>query len=135
MQAVARIQVAYPSCDHGRMCWGVHEVYQEGFTRNPLPQKVEPEVWCPPTCARHRVAYRTIYTDLDIRQPVDMDWREAIRTSPGSSSSRSSDLTRPALMRELVHIQGGQCGNQIGAKFWEARRRISNFHGMQRRRS
>ena len=22
-------------------------------------------------------------------------------------------------MRELVHIQGGQCGNQIGAKFWE----------------
>ena len=24
-------------------------------------------------------------------------------------------------MRELVHIQGGQCGNQIGAKFWEAR--------------
>ena len=24
-------------------------------------------------------------------------------------------------MRELVHIQGGQCGNQIGAKFWEVR--------------
>ena len=23
-------------------------------------------------------------------------------------------------MREIVHIQGGQCGNQIGAKFWEA---------------
>ena len=23
-------------------------------------------------------------------------------------------------MRELVHVQGGQCGNQIGAKFWEA---------------
>ena len=22
-------------------------------------------------------------------------------------------------MREIVHIQGGQCGNQIGAKFWE----------------
>ena len=22
-------------------------------------------------------------------------------------------------MRELVHVQGGQCGNQIGAKFWE----------------
>ena len=20
---------------------------------------------------------------------------------------------------EIVHIQGGQCGNQIGAKFWE----------------
>ena len=22
---------------------------------------------------------------------------------------------------EIVHIQGGQCGNQIGAKFWEVR--------------
>jgi hypothetical protein len=22
-------------------------------------------------------------------------------------------------MREIVHIQGGQCGNQIGSKFWE----------------
>lgn len=26
-------------------------------------------------------------------------------------------------MREIVHIQGGQCGNQIGAKFWEVSRR------------
>ncbi|CAE7354450.1 unnamed protein product, partial [Symbiodinium microadriaticum] len=25
-------------------------------------------------------------------------------------------------MRELVHVQGGQCGNQIGAKFWEVHR-------------
>jgi hypothetical protein len=24
-------------------------------------------------------------------------------------------------MREIVHIQAGQCGNQIGAKFWEVR--------------
>ena len=30
-------------------------------------------------------------------------------------------------MRELVHIQGGQCGNQIGAKFWEV---ISDEHGI-----
>ncbi|MFS7976042.1 putative purine-nucleoside phosphorylase [Helianthus anomalus] len=22
-------------------------------------------------------------------------------------------------MREVLHIQGGQCGNQVGAKFWE----------------
>merc|ERR1712134_47687 len=33
----------------------------------------------------------------------------------------------PAKMRELVHIQGGQCGNQIGAKFWEV---ISDEHGI-----
>merc|ERR1711957_578283 len=29
--------------------------------------------------------------------------------------------------REIVHIQGGQCGNQIGAKFWEV---ISDEHGI-----
>ena len=22
-------------------------------------------------------------------------------------------------MREIVHLQAGQCGNQIGQKFWE----------------
>ncbi|PKA52485.1 Tubulin beta-1 chain [Apostasia shenzhenica] len=26
---------------------------------------------------------------------------------------------RQEKMREILHIQGGQCGNQIGAKFWE----------------
>uniref|UniRef100_A0A3Q2QJA5 Tubulin, beta 5 n=1 Tax=Fundulus heteroclitus TaxID=8078 RepID=A0A3Q2QJA5_FUNHE len=30
-------------------------------------------------------------------------------------------------MREIVHIQAGQCGNQIGAKFWEV---ISDEHGI-----
>jgi len=30
-------------------------------------------------------------------------------------------------MREIVHIQGGQCGNQIGNKFWEV---ISDEHGI-----
>ncbi|XP_036983295.2 tubulin beta chain-like [Artibeus jamaicensis] len=30
-------------------------------------------------------------------------------------------------MREIVHIQVGQCGNQIGAKFWEV---ISDEHGI-----
>ncbi|EEC08136.1 alpha tubulin, putative [Ixodes scapularis] len=30
-------------------------------------------------------------------------------------------------MREIVHIQVGQCGNQIGAKFWEM---ISDEHGI-----
>ncbi|XP_020591456.1 tubulin beta chain-like [Phalaenopsis equestris] len=28
-------------------------------------------------------------------------------------------------MREILHIQGGQCDNQIGAKFWEV---ICNKH-------
>jgi len=28
-------------------------------------------------------------------------------------------------MREIVHVQAGQCGNQIGAKFWEVRSYLS----------
>jgi tubulin beta len=31
-------------------------------------------------------------------------------------------------MREIVHIQAGQCGNQIGLKFWEL---IAEEHGKQ----
>lgn len=30
-------------------------------------------------------------------------------------------------MREIVHIQVGQCGNQIGSKFWEV---IAGEHGL-----
>jgi len=30
-------------------------------------------------------------------------------------------------MREIVHIQGGQCGNQIGTKFWEV---VCDEHGI-----
>ena len=32
-------------------------------------------------------------------------------------------------MREIVHLQAGQCGNQIGAKFWEV---ISEEHGIDK---
>ncbi|XP_023560973.1 tubulin beta-3 chain [Octodon degus] len=40
----------------------------------------------------------------------------------------SSAASAPAAsMREIVHIQAGQCGNQIGAKFWEV---ISDEHGI-----
>ena len=30
-------------------------------------------------------------------------------------------------MREIVHLQVGQCGNQVGTKFWEM---ISDEHGI-----
>jgi len=30
-------------------------------------------------------------------------------------------------MREIVHLQTGQCGNQIGAAFWQT---ISGEHGL-----
>ena len=35
--------------------------------------------------------------------------------------------TKAEKMREIVHVQAGQCGNQIGAKFWEI---ISDEHGV-----
>uniref|UniRef100_A0A915A9L1 Tubulin beta chain n=1 Tax=Parascaris univalens TaxID=6257 RepID=A0A915A9L1_PARUN len=35
---------------------------------------------------------------------------------------------RSLKMREIVQVQAGQCGNQIGAKFWEV---ISDEHGIQ----
>ena len=57
---------------------------------------------------------------------------------PLSGRSKHSLLAEPprhtptwasfATMREIVHLQAGQCGNQIGAKFWEV---ISDEHGIQ----
>jgi len=35
--------------------------------------------------------------------------------------------TNTTKMREIVHVQAGQCGNQIGAKFWEV---MSDEHGI-----
>eukprot|EP00964_Phaeocystis_antarctica_P122672 scaffold86333_cov40-Phaeocystis_antarctica.AAC.2 len=36
-------------------------------------------------------------------------------------------ISAPALCSATVAIQGGQCGNQIGAKFWEV---VSDEHGI-----
>jgi len=36
-------------------------------------------------------------------------------------------VSSPLNRRELVHLQGGQCGNQIGAKFWEV---VADEHGI-----
>ncbi len=36
-------------------------------------------------------------------------------------------LSLSVKMREILHIQGGQCGNQIGAKFWEV---VCEEHGI-----
>merc|ERR1712107_278827 len=40
---------------------------------------------------------------------------------------RCRHRTQTFRMREIVHVQAGQCGNQIGAKFWEI---ISDEHGI-----
>merc|ERR1712079_226320 len=36
-----------------------------------------------------------------------------------STQHRPVQQERRSKMREIVHVQAGQCGNQIGAKFWE----------------
>eukprot|EP00965_Chrysotila_dentata_P167508 5531396-Pleurochrysis_carterae.AAC.1 len=46
-------------------------------------------------------------------------------TRPASPSQATSN--RFLDMREIVSIQAGQCGNQIGAKFWEV---VSDEHGV-----
>ncbi|VCW97115.1 unnamed protein product, partial [Gulo gulo] len=49
----------------------------------------------------------------------------AVATAVRRASAPSAEPA-PA-MREIVHIQAGQCGNQIGTKFWEV---ISDEHGI-----
>nr|CAD1829577.1 unnamed protein product [Ananas comosus var. bracteatus] len=46
---------------------------------------------------------------------------------PRSPSSIPSSRTYEVTMREILHVQGGQCGNQIGAKFWEV---VCDEHGI-----
>merc|ERR1712063_117901 len=44
-----------------------------------------------------------------------------------AASRKLPNLNQTDTMREIVHIQGGQCGNQIGAKFWEV---VCDEHGI-----
>ncbi|KAM4835406.1 tubulin beta-2A chain-like [Thomomys bottae] len=50
-----------------------------------------------------------------------------VRFACPALSDSSSTCSAASTMREIVHIQAGQCGNQIGAKFWEV---ISDEHGI-----
>ena len=49
------------------------------------------------------------------------------RTTSTYNLAISGQILLAFNMREIVHIQAGQCGNQIGAKFWEV---ISDEHGI-----
>ncbi|XP_016109130.1 tubulin beta chain-like [Sinocyclocheilus grahami] len=68
-------------------------------------------------------------------KPASRDWLPARELSDQRQRARvaSAAVTHAAsfpyssTMREIVHIQAGQCGNQIGAKFWEV---ISDEHGI-----
>jgi hypothetical protein len=53
--------------------------------------------------------------ELSSSTPVDQTSNcssQALRVIPPPPSRLIS-------MREIIHIQAGQCGNQIGSKFWE----------------
>jgi tubulin beta len=41
--------------------------------------------------------------------------------------SFSNYRKKTSKMREILHVQGGQCGNQIGSKFWEV---VCDEHGI-----
>ncbi|KAB1259952.1 Tubulin beta-4A chain [Camelus dromedarius] len=49
------------------------------------------------------------------------------RRSSSTSATAAAFTISATAMREIVHLQAGQCGNQIGAKFWEV---ISDEHGI-----
>ncbi|KAG0467100.1 hypothetical protein HPP92_018092 [Vanilla planifolia] len=48
-------------------------------------------------------------------------------SAAGLNTDCEGSSDEEARMREILHIQGGQCGNQIGAKFWEV---ICDEHGI-----
>ncbi|KAH8094421.1 hypothetical protein JL720_4422 [Aureococcus anophagefferens] len=66
---------------------------------------------------------------LDGEHPPRRRRKKAGSRHPGYVMRALTGATAEELfkMREIVHIQGGQCGNQIGAKFWEV---ISDEHGV-----
>ncbi|KAK1339662.1 hypothetical protein QTO34_018216 [Cnephaeus nilssonii] len=71
--------------------------------------------------AGNKYVPRAILVDLE---PGTMD---SVRSGPFGQIFRPDNFVFAGTMREIVHIQAGQCGNQIGAKFWEV---ISDEHGI-----
>ncbi|KAF0289771.1 Tubulin beta-4B chain [Amphibalanus amphitrite] len=63
---------------------------------------------------------RAVLVDLE---PGTMD---AVRAGPIGKLFRPDNFLFDN-MREILHLQAGQCGNQIGSKFWEV---ISDEHGI-----
>ncbi|CAN1290224.1 Tubulin beta-3 chain [Linum perenne] len=71
----------------------------------------------------------TLYTSFYPTTPISSSQTEPhfpylpLRTTTDKKQTK----TKLVNMREILHIQGGQCGNQIGAKFWEV---ICDEHGI-----
>jgi hypothetical protein len=75
-----------------------------------------------------RTTNRLVLLVLPVYQTLDFI-RSRFTSNSCCSTSEFKQPCAPALqlvspfdasaMRELVHVQAGQCGNQIGSKFWE----------------
>ncbi|XP_068604959.1 uncharacterized protein [Brachionichthys hirsutus] len=100
----------------------------ENYTRQPLlpPRKL----------GEQRLLLARSESNRDYARVHDTPLHEAAATvasTMDSTASSAADLTAAAAdtsasaVKEIVHIQAGQCGNQIGAKFWEV---ISDEHGV-----
>jgi len=63
-------------------------------------------------------AYARMRSIVRLCAPLHSTFGRA-RAVVNSARGRLTTLTFPDIRREIVHIQAGQCGNQIGAKFWE----------------
>ena len=67
---------------------------------------------------------------LRLLDPTLLRKRHTTRKQPNKQTTHTpthahQHTHQTSTMREIVHVQGGQCGNQIGAKFWEV---ISDAH-------
>ncbi|XP_059855586.1 tubulin beta-3 chain isoform X2 [Lagenorhynchus albirostris] len=74
-------------------------------------------------------AFRSQELRKTLQEVLQGSWADPPQPAPAPArppASRSRPPHAPS-MREIVHIQAGQCGNQIGAKFWEV---ISDEHGI-----
>ena len=56
-----------------------------------------------------------------------MQVRTGTKCDPDPSLTSGVVYTSSRKMREIIHLQTGQCGNQIGSSFWEA---ITEEHGI-----
>ncbi|XP_059940465.1 tubulin beta-3 chain [Mesoplodon densirostris] len=72
-------------------------------------------------------AFRSQELRKTLQEVLQGSWAPPPAPAPARPPASRSRPPHAPSMREIVHIQAGQCGNQIGAKFWEV---ISDEHGI-----
>ncbi|KAL5250219.1 hypothetical protein ACHWQZ_G016074 [Mnemiopsis leidyi] len=83
-------------------------------------------------CFDNEALYRICTETLMIKTPNYSDLNGLVcSTMAGITTSLRfpGQFEREIKMREIIHIQVGQCGNQIGTQFWES---ISKEHGIDK---